>query len=51
MNRLSRAKQGEFDNATHCHIWRKPFEGDENQKGSKVRDHDQVTGWFIAAAY
>ena len=51
MNRLSRAKQEEFDYTTHCHICRKPFEGDQDPRGLKVRDHDQVTGWFIAAAH
>ena len=51
MDRLSRAKQKEFDNATHCHIFRKPFEGDQDPKGLKVRDHDHVTGCYIAAAH
>ena len=34
-----------------CHICRKPFEGDQDPRGFKVRDHDHVTGWFIAAAH
>ena len=51
MDRLSRVKQDEFDNATHCHICRKPFEGDQDRKGPKVLDHDHVTCWFIAAAH
>ena len=42
IDQLSRAKQEEFDNDTHCHICRKPFEGDQDPKGPKVRDHDYV---------
>ena len=51
MKRLSRAKQEEYDNATQCHICRKPLLGDTDPKGPKVRDHDHVTGFFIAAAH
>ena len=51
MDRLSRAKQEEFDNATQCHICRKPFEGDQDPRKPKVRYHDHVTGWFIADAH
>ena len=51
MKRLSRAKQEEYDNATQCHICRKPLLGDQDPKGPKVRDHDHITGFFIAAAH
>ena len=51
MDRLSRAKQVEFYNATHCHICPKPFEGDQDLIELIVRDHDHVTGWFFAAAH
>ena len=50
INRLCRAYQEVFDNATHCHICRKPVEGDLDLREPKVGDHDYVTGWFIAAA-
>ena len=51
MDQLSRAEQEEFVNATHCHICCKPFEGDQNPRGRKVRDHDHMSGWFIAAGH
>ena len=51
MDRLSRGKQEEFDNATHCHICRRMFEGYQDLRKPKVRDHDHVTNWFIAAAH
>ena len=51
MKPLSRAKQEEYDNATQCHICRKPLLGDQDPKGPKVRDHDHITGFFIGAAH
>ena len=51
MKRLSRAKQEEYDNATVCHICRKPLLGDQDPKGITVRDHDHITGFFIGAAH
>ena len=49
MQRLSRAKQEQYDNAIQCHICCKPFKEDDDPKGPKVRDHDPVTGHFIGA--
>ena len=51
MDWLSRAKREKFNNATQCHICRKPVKGDQDPKGPKVRNHDHVTGWLIAAAH
>ena len=51
MDPLSHAEQEEFYNATYCYICRKPFEEDQDPRGPKVRDHDHVTSWFIAAAH
>ena len=51
MNPRSRAKQKEFDNATHYHIIRKPSEGDRDPTKLKVHDNDHVTGWFIVASH
>ena len=51
INPLLRSKQEEFDNATHCHICRKLFEEEQNPRVPKARDHDHVTGWFIAPAH
>ena len=51
MQRLSRAKQKQYDNAIQFHICRKQFQGDEDLNGPKVRDHDHGTGHFIGAAY
>ena len=43
MKRLSVRQQEEYDNATRCYICRHEFiEGEA--KGSKVRDHDHITG-------
>ena len=50
MKRLSARQQEEYDNATRCYICRHEFlEGEA--KGSKVRDHDHITGWVIGAAH
>ena len=50
MKRLSVRQQEEYDNATRCYICRYEFvEGEA--KGPNVRDHDNITGWFIGAAH
>ena len=51
MQRLSRAKQEQYDNTIHCHFCRKPFQGDEDPYGPKVRAHDNFTGHFIGASH
>ena len=43
-------QQAEFDNATRCNLCRHVFTKYE-QLGSKVRDHDLITGNFLCAAY
>ena len=50
MKRLSVRQQEEYNNATRCYICRHEFvEGEA--KSFKVRDHDNITGWFIGAAH
>ena len=49
MKRFSARQQEEYDNAIGCYICRHEFvEGEA--KGHKVRDHDDITSWFIGAA-
>ena len=50
MKRLNANQQEKYDNATRCYICRHEFIVRE-AKGSKVRDHDHSTGWFIGAAH
>ena len=50
MQRLSHAKQEQYNNAIQCHICRKPFQGDKDPTGPKVHYHDNVTKHFIGVA-
>ena len=50
INRLNAREQEEFNNATRCYICRYVFVEVE-ANGSKVRDHDQITGCFIGAIH
>ena len=49
MNRLSARQQEEYDNVTRFYICRHEFVEVE-AKGSKFRNHDHITGWFIGGA-
>ena len=50
MKHLSAPQQEEYDNATRCYICRHEFVKNQ-EKGPKVRDHEHITRWFIAAAH
>ena len=50
MKRMSAQKQEEYENATKCYICRHAFEVND-PKGTKVRDHDHITGFLFGAAY
>ena len=50
MKRMIAQIREEYENATHCYIWRHAFEEDD-PNGLKVRDHDHITGAFISAAH
>ena len=50
IKRLSTRQQKKYDNPTRCYICRHEFVEGESKR-PKVRDHDQITGWFIGAAH
>ena len=50
IKRMSVQKRERYENATQCYICCHSFE-ENDLKGHKVRDHDNITGFFIGAAH
>ena len=48
---LTRSELSKHYNAKHCHICSRSFDGDDDPRGFKVKDHCHLTGSYRGAAH